>query len=378
MKNIIYKWLSISFSITLLVGCGEFEDEKLDFSNSMPQYVELSSGADIESMEGETVSAIVRIREAPVSDVTVSYTLSGDITSSGTVVIPKRETSASISVAIPNDTDLGDGGEAVLTITGVDNDLSVGRGGPEAGFSEVSRKIVWVEDKKEITFAVDTLSVSEAGLDTIRFIVESGNPVDDDISVNYTISGDLTAGVDYTLRSANPVVIAKGTARDTIEIVMDKSFDNAAKDDVREFFLQLTSISGNNAETSLKADQVLGREFVDDTRTVAFGGSSVEVSGRKVVSIPISLSDLGFDHATSTSVNYSISGGLPAVDYNDLSNGNVIFANEKEAIIQIEVLDNGNDITLTLTIDNVDDAEAEIDAEKSDYTVELKNAPAAG
>ncbi len=377
MKNIIYKLLSISFSITLLVGCGEFEDEKLDFSNSMPQYVELSSGSDITSMEGETVSVTVQIREAQATDITVSYSLTGDITSTGTVVIPKRTVSAAISVAIPNNTTLGTGGDAVLTLTGVDNDLTVGRGGPEAGFSAVSRKITWTEDKKEISFEVDTVSVSEAGVGTLRFIVNSSNPVDDDISVNYTISGDLTAGADYTLNSANPVVIKKGTARDTIEVVMDPSFDNAVKDGERKFYIELTSISGNNDETSLKADQALGRVFEDDVRTVAFSGTTTEISGRKVVSIPVTLTDLGFDHATSTSVDYSIAGGLPGIDYNDLSGGSILFVDETEVKIQIELLDNNVDDTFTITLDDTDDPEGEIDPAKSTFTIEVKNAPSA-
>lgn len=386
MKNIYHKLLVISIVLFAVAGCEDFEDPNIDFSNSLPQYVEFSSGADIEGVEGDTVSATVRMREAQDQDITVSYEVSGDLSVTGTVVIAQGNLSGTFGVVIPENNTLGTGGSALLSISAVDNGLDIGRGGPEAGFSTIERTINWVEDEKVLSLSsnliVDTLALSEAGLDTIRFIVSSVNPadsssitVDSDISVDYTISGDLTGGgVDYTLLSSNPVIIEEGTSQDTIAILIAPGFDNAALDGTRSFFLELDAISGGGSEASLATNQALGRNFEDDTREVTVDGTST-VSGTEVVSIPVAISDVGFDHAPTAVVNYSITGGTAGVDYNDLSGGSIAFVLETTEEILIEVLNNNADATLVITLDAVDDPEGAISASDNTFTIDVENAP---
>ena len=124
----------------LAIGCEKFEDSNLDFSNNLPQYVELTSGAAIASAPGMDVSIGVRIRENINVDVTVNYDISGDFPSSGSVVIAEGDLSTAITLLIPAG---AASGSATVTLTGVDNGLTLGRGGPAAGLSAISRMVTW-------------------------------------------------------------------------------------------------------------------------------------------------------------------------------------------------------------------------------------------
>lgn len=140
MKTQLYR-LSVIFFITLAwTSCEDFEDPSLDFSNNQPQYVELTSGSTIEAGAGEEVSIRVRVRENINTDVNVDFAVSGDISSSGTVTIAEGELTTTISLAIPMDISPG---SAEVNLTGVDNGLQLGRGGPSSGLSAISRQIVW-------------------------------------------------------------------------------------------------------------------------------------------------------------------------------------------------------------------------------------------
>ena len=370
--KIMKKILLYTLIASVIISCDDFEDENLDFSNSLPQYVEITS-SDFEGSEGDEVTVTVSLGEALPDDVTVGYSVTGDITQSGSIVIPANSQSASATITIAdNETLEATGGSATFALTSVDNGLDLGRGGPDAGFSKLEATIDWEEDLKEIGLSVDTIEVAEMS-GQMLFIVTAGNDVDADISVNYSITGDLTAGVDYTV-GANPIIIEAGTTQDTIVVTFADAFDNATADADRNFYIELTSISGGNAETSLLADQSLGRVFVDDSTVVSFSTASTSVSGSSVIAIPVSLSNLDFDNGNTNDVTYTITGGTAGVDYNDVSGGSISFALDQEEEILIEVLDAGTDVDLTVTLTGSNDPETEIGTASS-HTVEIRNAP---
>ena len=127
-------------STVFWISCEDFEDPNLDFSNSQPQYVELSSGSTIQTNAGEQVSIRVRVRENMNTDVNIDYSVSGDISTSGSVTISEGDLSTDILVTIPADIATG---TASVELTGVDNGLQLGRGGPSSGLSAISRMIAW-------------------------------------------------------------------------------------------------------------------------------------------------------------------------------------------------------------------------------------------
>lgn len=371
MKNMKLKYIFITVLALAIAACAEFEDDALDFSNSLPQYVELSSGDEIESVEGSTVSFTVRVRETFPTDINVDYTVSGDVTASGTVTIAATTLSGDGSFTIPDDDALGTGGSAVITLTAVDNGLDLGRGGPTAGFSSLTRDVTWTEDVKEITFAsADTVGILESET-KLMFIVSSSLAVESNTSVTYTVSGDLTEGVDYSLDSPNPLVLASGESADTIEITLLEDFDNGVLDDGRDIFIALNSISGANAETSLKASQSQGFEIADDTITIAIVGDSTSAAGVSVVDIPVTIDGAGFDHDDVMTVNYSIAGGTAGVDYEDATGGSITFVSETTEVIRVRVLNEDDELDLFVTITGTDNPEGIIDTSSDEFKINV-------
>ncbi|MEM6830240.1 MAG: hypothetical protein AAF551_06965 [Bacteroidota bacterium] len=329
MKN-IHNRLLIVF-LVLFVGvysCDDFDDPNLDFSNSLPQYVEFrvdnTSQRQLIGIEGGEVATVVRMREVQDSDITISYAVTGDFATTGSVVIPQGSLTASLSVTIPEDNIVGTGGTATLALTEVDNGLDIGRGGPQSGLSFVELPVSWVDDLKAITFSSSltrqvNVETNESGLDTLRFFVRTVNPsdtttvaADADISVNFTISGDLTAGVDYTLLTPSPIVIDAEASQDTIAIVMANTFDNLTADTQRDFVIELNSFTGGDAETSLATGQTLTQEFLDDTKVFSFSSDTLYVDSAMIQLEPIIVTDISLAgelvaDASVTTFNFSAS-----------------------------------------------------------------------
>ena len=106
-----------------------------DFQSVVP----LSTDA-IADFADSTITVEARVRTALQSIVTVNYDITGDLTESGTIEIPAGTTSGSTSITLPGDPDTG---SATLTITAVDNGLSIGRGDAALGLSATEMQITW-------------------------------------------------------------------------------------------------------------------------------------------------------------------------------------------------------------------------------------------
>lgn len=161
MKNIIHFLSTVVIGALILLTftqCSDdFEDPNLDFSNTTPQYVDLASAelsASIDTtieggevinadtggpVENQVVSTSVRLRETRDNDVTVNYSVSGDISESASVVISVGELSANISVTIPFEESLN--GSATLSLDNVDDGLTIGRANVDV--DETSAAISW-------------------------------------------------------------------------------------------------------------------------------------------------------------------------------------------------------------------------------------------
>lgn len=140
MKNITLK--ALTFLALVVFGfssCNDFEDENFDFSTSLPAYVELSSGS-IADFADSTITVEARVRTALQSVITVDYDITGDFTESGTIEIPAGSVSGTTAITLPGNPDTG---SATLTITGVDNGLSIGRGDASVGLSATEMQITW-------------------------------------------------------------------------------------------------------------------------------------------------------------------------------------------------------------------------------------------
>jgi hypothetical protein len=140
MKKIALKYSGIVILFILgATACNDFEDNNFDFSDPLPQYVELAD-AIIDATAGEAATVEVRVRVALQSKVTVNYEISGDISESGTVEIAPGAVSGTKDISIPASPESG---LAMLKITSVDNGLSIGRGDPADDLSNVALTINW-------------------------------------------------------------------------------------------------------------------------------------------------------------------------------------------------------------------------------------------
>ena len=140
MNKILIKYLG--FCTLLFVGlsaCNDFEDDNFDFSDPLPQYVELSD-ASVEAVAGASATIEARVRVALQSTVNVNYEITGDLSESGTIEIAPGAVSGSTEINIPASPDTG---SATLKITSVDNELSIGRGDPADGLSNIELEIIW-------------------------------------------------------------------------------------------------------------------------------------------------------------------------------------------------------------------------------------------
>src|SRR5690606_11804214 len=133
-NNNIMKKIYIFLLLIIAIGCEEYEDDRLDFSNSYPIYVEFESASNIVVKEGESAEVKVVLRERIYNDVTVTYTITGAIEGSGSVVIPKGNLNATITVNAPEDSK---GESAEIKIVEATGDIAVGRDG-----TKTVRKII--------------------------------------------------------------------------------------------------------------------------------------------------------------------------------------------------------------------------------------------
>ena len=130
-------------------ACEADGDEGLpSFDNSLPLYVQLGSvdnnnadgDATTSPEAGDEFTVEVEIPEVIYSDVNVQWEVTGDITSSGSVVIPEGSLTSEVVIAVPD----GGAGNAAFTLTSVDNGLTLGR--QNASTSIITTDLSWAEN----------------------------------------------------------------------------------------------------------------------------------------------------------------------------------------------------------------------------------------
>ena len=86
----------------------------------------------------------MELPEVGYDDVSVQWEADGDIVSAGSVVIPEGSLSADFMIAIPDDSQMTNGGTATISLTAVDNGLSLGR--PNVASSIISTVVQWTDN----------------------------------------------------------------------------------------------------------------------------------------------------------------------------------------------------------------------------------------
>jgi hypothetical protein len=184
---------------------------------------------------------------------TVNYALGGTAGTGdyaalpGSVVIPAGQISAPVTVT-PIDDALSETTETVSLSLSPSPAYAVGSPGSA---------VVSITDNDPAVVSINATDdeASEAGADTGAFTVTRTGPVSSSLTVNYTITGTATNGVDYVVISGS-VVIASGSSSGTITIT---PVDDAIEESNETVTLTVVAGAGyvvgsNNADTVEIAD----------------------------------------------------------------------------------------------------------------------------
>ena len=286
------------------------------------------------------------------TDTVVTYAISGDATPgsdyatlSGTVTILANETTAAINVRVIDESLLEDNETVTVTLTGItsgDTNVSLG--------TTVSDTVTIVDnDSAFVTVQANDDTAAEP-TNNGQFTVSISNPSDTDTVISYSISGDATAGSDYTALTGTVTILAN----ETTAVIDVNVIDESLLEDNETVTVTLTGITSGDPDVSLGTT-------VSDTVTIADNDTAVVTihANDNSASEPgdngqftVTLSN---PSDTDTVIGYSISGdATPDSDYTALTGTVTILANTTTATIDVSVIDEnlleGNEtVTVTLT-----------------------------
>lgn len=366
-KNPIYLKYAFICLLMTLMGCEADYEDAVDFSATTLPYVDFPEKGVINLIEGGEADTI-RVESPPTTyqDVVVGYEITGAFTASGTVTIPAGELDAKIPVSAPNNKALDGDGDAIITLTSVPEGYLLGqrkdKDSPLAGSSYLSRPIKLVEDVKKVSFAIDSTGGAE-NVSEVIVPVSLTNPSESKVTVNYSITGG-TAGVHYNDPGAGSLVIKKDAAGDTIVLKVIDNLDINAATTLVVTIDDIVVADADDRETILDEE---GKTFkytiVDDLRFVSFASvDTVSLKSASVVNLEVQISEGCVEPVT---VKYTITGGVPFVDYNDLSNGELTFypggSTSKEIAIKVlSTAFNGADKFLKVELEEVESDQKEV------------------
>ena len=306
------------------------------------------------SEPGDDGQFTVSISSASDTDTVVAYTIGGDAAASddytalsGTVTILAGQTSATIDVAVIDDSILEDNESVTLTldsITAGDADISIGA-------TDSATVTISDDDTAEVTIAANDASASEPG-DDGQFTVSISNPSDTDTVVTFTIGGNATSGDDFTPLTGTVTILAGQTSA-TIDVAV---LDDSLLETSETVTVQLASISSGDADVSIgAADSATVVIADDDSTTVNIAATTASASepntdGQFTVTLANASS-------TDTTISYSVGGdAVEGTDFANLSGSVTILAGQTSATIDIAVLDDSileSTESVTVTLDDV-------------------------
>ena len=342
--------------------------------------VTINANDDSAAEPGNNGQFTVTISNPSDTDTVISYVVSGDATPgsdyttlSGTVTVLANATTATINVSVLDENLLEDNETVTVTLTGISS------GDADVSLGAIASDTVTIadDDAALVTIAATDANAAEPG-DNGQFTVSISNPSDTDTVVSYSVSGDATAGSDYTTLTGTVTILANATTA-----VLDVSVLNEnLLEDNESVTVTLTGITSGDANVSLGAT-------VSDTVTITDDDSAVVTIEANDDSAAEPGNDgqftvtLSNPSDTDTVVSYSVSGdATPGSDYSPLAGTVTILANATTAVIDVTVLDeslleDNEAVTVTLTAITSGDADIGLGGTVSDTITITDNDSAA-
>ena len=282
--------------------------------------------------EGSGTSDVtVNLSPAPAADITLAYTVDGTATSgsdytalSGTLSVPKDATTATIPVAIVDDSLKEESETIILT-------LSAGSG-YEVGSPGSHTLTIAASNPPVASFASASQTVQE-GSGTSDVTVNLSPAPAADITLAYTVGGTATSGSDYTALSGTlPVPKDATTATIPVAIV-----DDGANEDAETVVLTLSA--GSDYDVGSPGSHTL-TIAASDPPAVSFASASQSAQeGSGTSSVTVTLSPAP---AADITLSYTVDGtATSGSDYTALSGTVAVSAGATTATIPVAIVDDG-------------------------------------
>ena len=285
----------------------------------------------------------VTLDPAPATDITLDYTVRGTATAgsdftianSSTVTVPKGATTATIPVALIDDS-VHESSETVVLKLIPDVGYAVG--------SPATHTLTIADDDPAISFASASQSAGE-GSGTLDVEVRLNLAPATDITLTYTVDGTATAGSDYTALSGTVAVPASATTA-TIPVTIT---DDSAREGSETVVLKLAAGSGYRVGSPGTHTLTI---VDDDTPTVSFASASQSADeGAGTLDVGVTLNPAPTSDVT---LSWTVDGTATAgSDYTALSGTVAVSASATTATIPVTLIDDSvweNRETVVLTL----------------------------
>ncbi|MDF1571064.1 MAG: hypothetical protein P1P82_05545 [Bacteroidales bacterium] len=194
MKNIV------KISMLLVLGfawsCESYFPAEPDLTNTYPAYVEIENTAPKTVPEGSEISLTLTSRSVVYQSYTVSYEVTGDYSTSGTVEVPEAMNRYTVSVPVEAGIVTDDPLSATVTLTDVTGDMALGRNGMNTAVEvSITKFVPYDADDYAITFNCVEPGSGEYQCTFVKtddpLVLTNSNFKDSLWHVAYTFSGDF-------------------------------------------------------------------------------------------------------------------------------------------------------------------------------------------
>ncbi len=309
--------------------------------NDDPPLVTFASNSGSIDEDGNTYTATVQIMPAPVSDITLNYSLGGsampntDYRVTETTSVTSGATSVEIPIMITDDGIDEHNETIILTLTGGT--------GYAVGNENLHTITIMDNDIPEVAFAMAVGDIDEGG--SMHHVTVKILPASiADFTLHYSLGGTAMRGTDYT--ASETVDVKKNTTSADIPVTIA---DDGTNEENETVILTLTGGAGYDIGSTKKYTLTITD---NDKPVVEFASASSRADeGDDVQSVSVNLSLVP---ATNFTLNYSLEGSATrGKDYTS-SRTVEVETNTNSVDIRIKPLDdtldeNNETVILTLT-----------------------------
>ncbi len=234
---------------------------------------------------------------------------------------------------------------------------------------------------REVSFATDSVyRIEGIENDTVSFPLLIDGGYNGNFTYTYTISGDLTEGVDYTIVPGyeSPITATSSSLTEVKVVFLPESDADA---DLQEFILEITGVSSALAdEYFLTDDDDLFEQskivYANDLKVASLDTATISLPGSGIYDYWVSVSSpVGGEDVT---VNYSITAGVGVTDATATNTpGQLVFTEgETSKKISLSVSPNAFSVDQTIEISLTSlvstGTEAMLDDELTSKTLEIE------